>query len=88
MSTGIDLLAEYMTSNAVRTLEMVQGFRDWIFEKRKSELYRSANKGNRPYPEEDDWKLRDQTEAEFNRLSNIEVAGLLDEFLEEKGILR
>lgn len=67
---------------------MLQGFRDWIFEKRKSELYRSASKGNRPYPEADDWRLRDEIEREFNELSNIEVVQLLDDFMEEKGILR
>lgn len=67
---------------------MMQGFRDWIFEKKKNELYRLASKGNRPFPEGDDWRLRDEIEREFNELPNIEVVQLLDEFMEEKGILR
>ncbi len=66
---------------------MVTGFTEWMVERRINSIRRSAAKGNRDYPIDEN-RVRREVEDDINQLSNIELMQELDEFLEEMDVIK
>jgi hypothetical protein len=60
-------------------------FGEWLKDHLAAMLLRSANKGNRPYPN-DRWEVLTEVEDQINSMSNVDLLDYVDLWMDDRSV--